>query len=237
MADFDELHRVIHSIASGFEEECIRCMEEHKNVLVDCIQEQLYSGLDGTEHLLNPDYDTDTYFNEPGPWQNRAEQYKRWKERITPPLRSEMLYLPPRPVEVPNLFITGTFYDSITADRIDSGLRFSTKGFTDGSSIEKKYGEQILGIGDTAKEYFNIMYLRPWMDRFLSECGYRSKMACGCEIKMMQSELERISDLAKKAAVLDGCMYVVYQKEDGTYAFDKLGVEIKGKIVEYRHYL
>lgn len=53
----------------------------------------------------------------------------------------------------------------------------------------------------------------------------------------MQSELERISDLAKKAAVLDGYMYVVYQKEDGTYAFDKLGVEIKGKIVEYRHYL
>lgn len=50
------------------------------------------------------------------------------------------------------------------------------------------------------------------------------------EIKKMQSELERISDLAKKAAVLDGCMYVVYQKEDGTYAFDKLGVEIKGKI-------
>ena len=166
MADFDELHRVIHSIASGFKEECVRCMEEHKNVLVDCIQEQLYSGLDGTEHLLNPDYDTDTYFNEPGPWQNRAEQYKRWKERITPPLRSEMLYLPPRPVEVPNLFITGTFYDSITADRIDSGLRFSTKGFTDGSSIEKKYGEQILGIGDTAKEYFSIMYLRPWMERF-----------------------------------------------------------------------
>ena len=58
-------------------------------------------------------------------------------------------------------------------------------------------------------------------------------MACSCEIRKMQSELERISDLAKKAAVL----YVVYQKEDGTYAFDKLGVEIKGKIVEYRHYL
>ena len=33
MADFDELHRVIHSIASGFEEECIRCMEEHSPLL------------------------------------------------------------------------------------------------------------------------------------------------------------------------------------------------------------
>lgn len=53
----------------------------------------------------------------------------------------------------------------------------------------------------------------------------------------MQSELERIRELAKKAAVLDGCMYVVYQKDDGTYTFDKLGVEIKGTIVEYRHYL
>lgn len=95
------------------------------------------------------------------------------KEKITPPLRGEMLYLSPRPVEVPNLFITGTFYDSIFADRIDSGIRFLTKGFKGGASIEKKYGEQILGIGDTAKEYFSIMYLRPWMERFFSECGYR----------------------------------------------------------------
>ena len=62
-------------------------------------------------------------------------------------------------------------------------------------------------------------------------------MACSGELKKMQGELERSSALAKKAAVLDGCMYVVYQKKDGTYAFDKLGVEIRGKIVEYRHYL
>ena len=108
MADFDELYRVVHSIASGFKEEVVKCMEEHKNVLVDCIQEQCIQ-IGRTEHLLNPDYDTDTYFNEPGPWQNRSEQYKHWKEKITPPLRSEMLYLPPRPVEVPNLFITGSF--------------------------------------------------------------------------------------------------------------------------------
>lgn len=173
MADFDGLYRVIHSIASGFEEECIKCMDENKNVLIDCIQEQLYSGLDGTEHLLKPTYDNDSYFNEPGPWQDQAERYKHWKERITPPLRGEMLYLPPRPVEVPNLFITGTFYDSIFAQRTDSGLRFETKGFKDGPSIERKYGEQVLGVGDTAKEYFNIMYLCPWLERFFSECGYR----------------------------------------------------------------
>lgn len=173
MADIDKVYNVIHSIASGFKEECIKCMEENKEELVDCIHEQLYSGLDGTEHLLSPDYNNDTYFNEPGPWQHCAEQYKRWKEMITPPLRGEKLYLPPRPVEVPNLFITGSFYDSIIAEKTNLGLRFSTKGFKEGSDIEKKYGEQILGVGDTAKEYFNLMYLRPWLERFLGECGYK----------------------------------------------------------------
>lgn len=62
-------------------------------------------------------------------------------------------------------------------------------------------------------------------------------MSCGCEIKKEMSELDRVSDLARKAAVLDECIYVVYLKADGTYSFDKLETEIKGTIVEYRHYL
>lgn len=62
-------------------------------------------------------------------------------------------------------------------------------------------------------------------------------MSCACENKRMQSELYRISELARKAAILDWCIYVVYLKSDGTYAFDRIGQEIIGKIVEYRHYL
>ena len=62
-------------------------------------------------------------------------------------------------------------------------------------------------------------------------------MSCGCEIKKEMGELARVSELARKAAMLDECIYVVYLKADGTYSFDKLGTEIKGIIVEYRHYL
>lgn len=62
-------------------------------------------------------------------------------------------------------------------------------------------------------------------------------MSCSCDNRKMQSELDRVSDLARKSAIMDGCVYVVYLKSDGTYAFDKLGQEIKGVIVEYRHYL
>ena len=55
-------------------------------------------------------------------------------------------------------------------------------------------------------------------------------MSCGCKIKKEMSELERVSELARKAAMLD-------LKADGSYSFDRLGTEIKGTIVEYRHYL
>lgn len=173
MAGFEEVSRIIHAIASSIEEECARCLIEHKDVVVDCIQEQLYSGQDGAGHLLNPTYDNDPYFKEDGPWKNKAEKYKRWKESITPPVQSEMLFLPPRPVEVPNLFITGTFYDSIRVDKKGYGLQIGSSGFKDGPDIEKKYGERILTIGDTAKEYFNLMYLRPWISRFFKNCGYK----------------------------------------------------------------
>lgn len=62
-------------------------------------------------------------------------------------------------------------------------------------------------------------------------------MSCGCKIKKEMSELKRVSELARKAAMLDECIYVIYLKADGSYSFDRLGTEIKGMIVEYRHYL
>lgn len=62
-------------------------------------------------------------------------------------------------------------------------------------------------------------------------------MSCACERKKMMSDLERVSGLARKAAMLLGKIQAVYVNVDGTYGF--CGVdELKGKdVVEYRHYL
>lgn len=173
MASIYEVSKIINAIITGFENECVKCMDENKNIIRDCIQEQLYSGMDGTDRCLNPTYDNDPYFNEPGPWQNKAQSYKRWKEKITPPIASYLLNLPPRPTEVPNLFITGTFYDSIRVRKGTTGISVFTDGFIDGPDIQKKYGDNIFSLGSSAKEYFILMHLRPHLERFFNDCGYR----------------------------------------------------------------
>ncbi len=62
-------------------------------------------------------------------------------------------------------------------------------------------------------------------------------MACACEQKKAMSDLARVSGLARKAAILDQCIMVVYKKQDGIYHFDRLGSVISGEIIEYRHFL
>jgi len=51
------------------------------------------------------------------------------------------------------------------------------------------------------------------------------------------SEQDRVSELARKCAIMEQKMVAVYKKADGTYSFAPVGEEIKGEIVEYRHYL
>lgn len=62
-------------------------------------------------------------------------------------------------------------------------------------------------------------------------------MSCACENKKKASEIERISSLARKMAIIEQCIYEVRLNDDGTYTFCKSGSETKGILIEYRHYL
>lgn len=62
-------------------------------------------------------------------------------------------------------------------------------------------------------------------------------MSCACQNKKLASELDRISRLARKMAIIEQCIYEVRKHDDGTYSFNKKGNGTKGKIVEYRHFL
>lgn len=61
-------------------------------------------------------------------------------------------------------------------------------------------------------------------------------MSCGCENKKKMCEYAHVRQLAKKAALLDGVVYVVYKNHDGTYNFDKES-EIMNNIVEYIYHI
>lgn len=171
--DFDRIEKVIDAIKDGISESILTCLEEKRSIITMCITEQLYSGLDGNDDYLSPSYEDDPYFRELGPWHWRNYAYIKWKERITPPMRSLNLNLPPRPLTVPNLFISGVFHSSITAARVGNVVKVYTSGFQDGPLIEQKYGEAIFKLTDDAKEYFNIYALRPWLNDFIRNCGYR----------------------------------------------------------------
>ena len=56
-------------------------------------------------------------------------------------------------------------------------------------------------------------------------------------IKKAMSEQARVSELARKCAILEQSVVAVYKKADGTYSFAPVGDETQGEIVEYRHYL
>lgn len=171
MATVDEMQTILHRIYTGIENEVLETMEEHTDVMVNCVCEQMYSGMDGKGEPLSPTYDNDTYFDQPGIWHGRQKDYERWKAKITPPRAGTMLGLPARPLNVPNLFINGKFYSEIFAYRDNLQINIDVDGMGDGPEIVEKYGEIILKLGKEAVGYFNERYTSPAIVKFYEECG------------------------------------------------------------------
>lgn len=179
--DIQKVQEIIHKIADGFEDNALQCLANQSDVVVRAITEQLYCGQNGDGEHLSPTYLNDDFFikynwhhvsEETGKEYFGARGYMEWKKDITPPESSEMLGLPPRPEDVPNLYIYGTFHRDISATLVDDGLRISP-GNNDGPAIVMKYGDSILNMGPTAIEYFNANYLWPAIENFYKDCGYK----------------------------------------------------------------
>lgn len=170
--DIVEVSRIIHNIADKFEEKVLECLATHSDCVVLAIQEQLYSGIDGDGNYLTPTYDADPFFDEDGIWYHRSAVYKAWKEEITPPRASSLLFTSARPVNVPNLCIDWTFYSEINAARRGDVL-YVDPGNGNGPDIVTKYGDAILDMSDPAVDYFNRDYLKPAIAKHFLECGYK----------------------------------------------------------------
>lgn len=168
----DSVADIIHSIAQGFEGACADCLADNQGVVLEAVREQLYSGQNSDGRPLSPTYDDDPFFDQPGYWYKGGARYKAWKAKITPPITGTMLGLPPRAQAVPNLFVNGKFYSEIFTERRGDALHIDP-GTEKGPAIVAKYGDEILNMGPTAKEYFNENYMLPSIKAFFENCGYR----------------------------------------------------------------
>lgn len=155
--------------ATSFLDGIIPCIEQtlanNRWEVVTAIREQLYSGVDGNEHVLRPTYTGDPYFKmrykNPQVALRKAAEYRDWKNDITPPETSRHIHFSPRGTDTPNLFIDGTFHRSIVADVSGGVLRVNTEGFKDGRAIEAKYGTAIFKVSNSSWEWIIKEYVAP----------------------------------------------------------------------------
>lgn len=168
----------ISRMKAQIQPEIVRCMDDNRSEMTMSVREQLYSGIDGRGAPLSPSYSADPFFQQKraGYYDNEAgmfvpcylhpERYSEWKQRITPPEASDRLGLPARDVDIPNLFIVGTFHQSIDARGTTNGVEIFTSGWDEGPAVERKYGSQIFGLSDPAVAHFNKNFLMPWLFRW-----------------------------------------------------------------------
>lgn len=57
-------------------------------------------------------------------------------------------------------------------------------------------------------------------------------MSCRCIQEQWRRDLAKQRDLAKKAAVLENCTYVLFKRPDGKYEFTAEGNQYTGELVE-----
>ena len=58
-------------------------------------------------------------------------------------------------------------------------------------------------------------------------------MSCGCEGNRRIRDIAAMRNLAKAAARMEGFVFVVYERKDGTFGFCRENEEFNGKLIEY----
>lgn len=126
-------------------------------------KDQLFDGKLSTGEDVSPTYLEDPWFKTKA----AAQRYSDWKDAITPN--------PRRKKGVPNLFITGPFYDSWQVQIKGGGLLYHSSFFK-ASSIESKFGTDIYGLGGDYRDQYLENNLKPeWQQRIELQTGLKFK--------------------------------------------------------------
>lgn len=99
----DFKNRIDRLSAFDFGQELQTIVEDNTDEIVELQRQQMLEGRGVDGEYIRPFYSENPFFKKPG----AAERYALWKQKITPNAN--------RPLDVPNLFVDGTFHDSLFA--------------------------------------------------------------------------------------------------------------------------
>lgn len=168
MADIFTVAQNFNKLVKEFKPTVENALRSNTDLIKKIIQEQLLSGIDENEKPLRPTYLGDPYFPNP----KKAQQWKKWKETITPPRPSHLLNYPARDANTPNLIIKGNFHDSITPRVTGWKIQTTTQGFDEGTDIVNKYGDTILGISPRGREVLIDKVIAPAINNLFKKYGF-----------------------------------------------------------------
>lgn len=132
-------------------------VSENESVLLQLNKDQMLSGVDANEKYFTPTYTADPYFNSV----EKAVNYMNFKERFRYIYDNRIKYglFPPKPADIPNLIIVGTFMNSMFIT--SSGNAFTIGAtYMESDSIERKYGKPF-GISPLSAQWFWQNFLLP----------------------------------------------------------------------------
>lgn len=122
-------------------------ISQNANDVEDLNRVQLYKGLDADGKFLSPKYSEDPFFKS----KESALRYAQWKKQITPH--------PDRPLDVPNLYITGRYHYSRTV--VVEGEKIAFRSDDPNSSKIKAKFKNIDGLTDESIQEFRKEKLYP----------------------------------------------------------------------------
>ena len=142
---------------------CEDAVDNTRWQLLSLNKDQMYAGKTRTGADIGPTYLDDPYFKS----RAAAQRYSDWKDYITPPTTG-------RRKGIPNLFINGFFYGSITVTVANDRIHEQSNWRSTGSKIEQEH-PGIYGLGGDYKDRYLEQFLRPEFKK-LMEGGTGLKM-------------------------------------------------------------
>lgn len=127
----DNLAQFIDKLKSfDFGKEMEVIVETNTDKIADLQREQMLEGRGVDGDYIRPFYSENPFFKKPG----AAQRYAAWKQKITPN--------PKRPLDVPNLFVDGTFHKSLFVDVDDKMFEIKT---------DVSFGEDVFAVHQNAQ--------------------------------------------------------------------------------------